>query len=253
MEEKKNSGKLILIVGVIILMLVVCLTSLYIGNNFELNWSLKTNSSGSTNDKEDDKALDVDSILVKSLYNKVKSITTVSCENFEKPFVLDKDSKRNAAFKYLASDEKLTLSFAEFNESFANQEGLVVSDGELNFKYASSALHDAYKEIFGNDDDLVDETFGNTKVHYNVYSASLKMYANIVFNAGCTFSGKYSNKLKSAEIKNSKLIITDEVTFTSDIDNDSSSSKEVLGDYQYIFEFDTDNKLYFLTELKKVD
>ena len=267
----------ILVVLVVIFFLTTLVSLGYIC--YEKYFNTNSNSNTNTNENNNltdnkEEELDINSRLVKSLYNKV---------------VLD-DNSSNKYFMYANNDnytvskasEESKLTLAYFNLKNNNLSSVSISNlpettvvpgysyssygmpyhtlnkgdvGGLGDNYVSFFSYDdlllAYKDLFGNDATFSKNTpirTDNYSVLYYIYNNTLDGYVPYITEGGGTSSFNYNSEITKALKTNNQILIYERV---NTVPLNSNTTTNESSTYIYTFNIDNDGMYSFVSRVKE--
>ena len=251
----------ILSILVVVFFLTTLIGSIYIGyNEFFVTETVNDEEIIGNNISEEE--LDINSRLVKSLYNKV-----VLNDNTAYKYFMYESNNYNVSTASLES--KLTLAYFNLKnddfeevstpnlpattmiEGFSYQYNLNTTSNSLVVSFIPyEKLELAYRDLFGNEETIDKSIPIRTDIHnvmYYVYNADLDGYVSYVTEGGGT-SGSYLVSHLTRALKSDKTILLYE-----EVNNYQNNTNELLEttNYVYTFNIDDDGLYTFISRVKE--
>lgn len=284
MEEKNKSsvGKVILVILLLILFLV---GGFFGGKYYTESKKEETKETKEEKEVEKEEELDINSRLVRYLYNMVTYDAKESCFNdweYRASTNIDPKSRTDGNYKYDSSKQgdvemnlvgrNISRNQAEYEFSLENipkVEGRlkseINSDGSesgTTFSYSKDYVETVYKSIFGAESKIDTslpiklDLFGAEELHFD--SKSNKYYVSYIETGGTCGPGGLELKFDKAISKGKTLKIYQNVSNISykpnadgSISNDSKNKIEEKYKYVYTFELEDDGMYKFVSRVKE--
>ena len=278
MEKKSNKGLIVTLIIVIILF--IALAGYVVYDKCLINIGQKEEKTETKEEKVKEEELDINSRLVRNLYNKVSVEsdmkywyrfwyysdinleTTEGLEDFSK----DESSeivKMQLVVKNLTNENKKLISCEKYNipdnapntdlpmqSKCYDQKINNINYANLEYGYEKDYIESIYKDLFGSDAKLDTDIPMYVGVHKNeayYYIPELDMYIDYILEGGGTSGpGGYTTKLEKA-IKTRKEIKIYELVDKYGYDE----NKEETFTFVYTFEQDDDGMYNFISRVKE--
>lgn len=252
--EKKNNGVVIALIVVIVLLLsYIGYTSFFkVTNKNETVTSDKkkvdTGSKDTTTTK--DETLDINSILVQDLYNKV----VLTGDSFYKYWFYN--NSNNYQVSNASESSKLALvyhnlkksDFTPIQNATGIQKTITLNNNNYTLQESSSTgfipyerVEQTYKELFGSSDTLNKSEpmrVGPYVTEYYVYDESVNGYVDYLTVGGGATGSFYHGEVTKAVRTGNTIVITEKADFS---ENDDGAGKITSTEnYQYTFKLSGD-------------
>ena len=202
----------------------------------------------SENDKEE-KKLDINSSIVKSLYNIV--LTNIR-EDLALSGTMDDDYKLYLAFKKIPNSKFYDSNCNLFSNTSMVSYTCVENEEQLPKAFKIESLHLAYSELFGDDSSLVDRNIqiGNSCIGGYQYIEKRGEYVEGQCENTYTTTFRVDKNLTKAYAKDGRIYLVEDVRYYGneglDLPNNLKSGK-------YIYTFKLDMNYNYILENKQIE
>lgn len=244
---KKSSSQTILI---LLLISMFCFYTYYVYTTHQQEIAkLKYDCTPISNNDKKEKKLDIDSSIVKFLYNEV---STNIREDLGLSGGMDDDYKLYLAFKKIPNSKFYDSNCNLFSDTSMVSYTCVENEENPPRAFKIESLHLAYNELFGDDSNLIDRNIqlGNSCIGGYQYIEKRGEYVEGQCSNTYTTTFRADKKLTKAYAKDGRIYLVEDVKYYGNEGLDLPSN---LKSGKYIYTFKLDMNYNYILENKEIE